>query len=142
MDGISKGKARVRYEFGTKVSVATTNKEGFVVGTRSMPGNPYNGHTLRQALEQVEILTETRPKRAFVDRGYLGHGVQTTAVYIAGHKRGLTPALQRDLRRRSALEQMVGHMNADGRLSRCALNGTLGDAPRRPVRLRVERRQS
>ena len=51
VDCISKGKARVRYEFGTKVSVATTHKEGFVVGMRSMPGNPYDGHTLREALE-------------------------------------------------------------------------------------------
>jgi IS5 family transposase len=128
VDCISKGKARVRYEFGTKVSVATTHKEGFVVGMRAMPGNPYDGHTLREALEQVEILTETRPKRAFVDRGYRGHGVQTTAVYIAGQKRGMTPALRRDLRRRSAIEPAIGHMKTDGRLSRCALKGTLGDA--------------
>jgi len=127
-DCISKGKARVRYEFGTKVSVTTTHREGFVVGMRSMPGNPYDGHTLREALEQVEILTDTRPKRAFVDRGYRGHGVQTTAVYIAGQKRGMTPALRRDLRRRSAIEPMIGHMKTDGRLSRCALKGTLGDA--------------
>jgi len=128
VDCISKGKARVRYEFGTKVSVTTTHREGFVVGMRSMPGNPYDGHTLREALEQVEILTDTRPKRAFVDRGYRGHAVQTTAVYIAGQKRGMTPALRRDLRRRSAIEPMIGHMKTDGRLSRCALKGTLGDA--------------
>ena len=128
VDCISKGKARVRYEFGTKVSVTTTHKEGFVVGMRSMPGNPYDGHTLREALEQVEILTDTRPKRAFVDRGYRGHGVQTTAVYIAGSRRGMTPALQRDLRRRSAIEPMIGHMKTDGRLARCALKGTRGDA--------------
>ena len=60
VDCISKGKARVRYEFGTKVSVTTTHQEGFVVGMRAMPGNPYDGHTLREALEQVEILTGTR----------------------------------------------------------------------------------
>lgn len=46
MDCISKGKARKRYEFSTKVSVATTNKGGFVVGMRALPGNPYDGHTL------------------------------------------------------------------------------------------------
>ena len=128
VDCISKGKARVRYEFGTKVSVTTTHKESFVVGMRSMPGNPYDGHTLCEALEQVEILTDTRPKRAFVDRGYRGHDVETTAVYIAGSRRGMTPALQRDLRRRSAIEPMIGHMKTDGRLARCALKGTLGDA--------------
>lgn len=127
VDCISKGKARVRYEFGTKVSVATTHKEGFVVGMRSMPGNPYDGHTLREALEQVEILTDTRPKRAFVDRGYRGHCVTTTAVYSAGSRRGMAPSLLRDLRRRSAIEPMIGHMKTDGRLARCALKGTLGD---------------
>jgi IS5 family transposase len=33
-------KARTPYEFGIKVSVAVTAKEGLVVGMRSMPGNP------------------------------------------------------------------------------------------------------
>ena len=75
-----------------------------------------------------EVSKLGRPKRAFVDRGYRGHGVQTTAVCIAGQKRGLTPALRRDLRRRSAIEPMIGHMKTDGRLARCALKGTLGDA--------------
>jgi IS5 family transposase len=128
VDCISKGKARVRYEFGTKVSVATTHREGFVVGMRAMPGNPYDGHTLREALEQVEILTDTRPRRAFVDRGYRGHGVETADVFISGQRRGMTPALRRDLRRRSAIEPMIGHMKTDGRLARSPLKGTLGDA--------------
>ncbi|WP_418904495.1 hypothetical protein [Cereibacter sphaeroides] len=39
VDCILKGKARVRYEFGCKVSIATTLKGGFVVGTRLLPGN-------------------------------------------------------------------------------------------------------
>ena len=61
VDCISKGKAHKRYEFGTKVSVATTNRGGFVVGMRALPGNPYDGHTLSEALEQVEILTDQKP---------------------------------------------------------------------------------
>ena len=64
---ISKGKARTRYEFGVKVPVATTLKEGFVVGTRSMPGNPYDGHTPEEAIEQVSILAEQTPKIVIVD---------------------------------------------------------------------------
>ena len=48
---LSKGKARQPYEFGVKVTVATTHKEGLVVGMRSMPGNPYDGHTLPEAVE-------------------------------------------------------------------------------------------
>ena len=107
---------------------------------RAMAGNPYDGHTLREALEQVEILSETRPRRVFVDRGYRGHGVQTADVFISGQRRGITPALRRDLRRRSAIEPSpmmleplahslaTGHMKTDGRLARCPLKGTLGDA--------------
>uniref|UniRef100_A4WPB0 Uncharacterized protein n=1 Tax=Cereibacter sphaeroides (strain ATCC 17025 / ATH 2.4.3) TaxID=349102 RepID=A4WPB0_CERS5 len=120
--------SRRTYEFGTKVSIATTLKGGFVVGTRSLPGNPYDGHTLGEALEQVAILTGHPPKRAVVDRGYKGHGVEHTQVLISGTRRGLTPALARALRRRSSIEPEIGHMKADGRLARCFLKGTLGDA--------------
>jgi IS5 family transposase len=57
-----------------KVSVAVTAKEGLVVGMRSMPGIPYDGHTVDSQLEQVEILTDVRSKIALVDRGYHGVG--------------------------------------------------------------------
>jgi len=131
VDCISKGKARKRYEFGCKVSVATTHREGFVLGMRSLPGNPYDGHTLYEALEQVEILAEARPTRVFVDRGYRGHAIAPdtgTAVYVSGQRRGMTRALRRALRRRSAIEPTIGHMKTDGRLARSPLKGTLGDA--------------
>ena len=128
VDCISKGKARVRYEFGCKVSIAATLDEGFIVGMRSFAGNPYDGHTLTPALEQVEILTDQRPDLAVVDRGYRGHGEDKTRVLISGTRRGLTPKLIADLRRRSAIEAEIGHMKTDGRISRCPLKGTIGDA--------------
>jgi len=128
VDCISKGKAHKRYEFGTKVSVATTTEGGFVVGMRSLPGNPYDGHTLHEALEQVEILTDRRPDMAFVDRGYRGHGVETVKVFVSGTRRGVTRTIAKLLRRRSAIEPMIGHMKTDGRLTRCPLKGTTGDA--------------
>jgi IS5 family transposase len=128
VDCISKGKARVRYEFGCKVSVVTTLDNDFVVGMRALPGNPYDGHTLAEALEQVEILTDQRPRLAVVDRGYRGHGVEGTRVPISGTRRGLTPALAAALRRRSSIEPEIGHMKTDGRLARCGLKGTIGDA--------------
>jgi len=128
VDCISKGKARVRYEFGTKVSLATTLDGGFVVGARSFPGNPYDGHTLAPALEQVAILTDQVPDLAVVDRGYRGHGVETTKVLISGTRRGITPLLARLLKRRSAIEPEIGHMKSDGRLTRCPLKGRIGDA--------------
>ncbi len=118
----------MRYEFGTKVSIATTLTGGFVVGTRSLPGNPYEGHTLGEALEQVVILTGRLAKRAVVDRGYKGHGVEHTQVLISGTRRGLTPALAKALRRRSSIKPEISHMKTGGRLARCFLKGTFGDA--------------
>jgi len=92
-------------------------------------GNPYDGQTLAPALVQVERLTGTTPKRCYVDRGYRGHEVAgMTEVVIAGRRRGLTPTLRRELRRRSAIEAMIGHMKLDGKLARKHLAGAVGDA--------------
>ncbi|MDQ6972808.1 MAG: IS5 family transposase [Mariprofundaceae bacterium] len=125
---ISKGKAHKRYEFGVKVSLATTSASGFVVGARSCPGNPYDGHTLAAQVQQVEALTGTMPNRCFVDRGYRGHGVAETRVFISGQRRGVTRTIKKELRRRSAIEPEIGHMKNDGYLGRCYLKGVEGDA--------------
>jgi IS5 family transposase len=125
---ISKGKARQPYEFGVKVTVATTHKEGLVVGMRSMPGNPYDGHTLPVAVEQVSILTDHLPKAVFVDKGYRGVNVPGVAIWRSGQKRGVTPAIKKAIHRRSAVEPAIGHMKNDGRLRRNWLKGRLGDA--------------
>jgi IS5 family transposase len=125
---ISKGKARTPYEFGAKVSLATTLKEGFVVGMRSMPGNPYDGHTLHETIEQVCILTEHQPTTAVVDKGYRGVEVEGVRILRSGQKRGITRSLRAMIRRRSAIEPAIGHMKMDGRLGRNPLKGALGDA--------------
>ena len=124
---IAKGKAHRKYEFGVKVSVATTNRDNFVVGMQALPGNPYDGHTLQGALEQVTRLTGQDPQRCYVDRGYRGHGVTDTAVFISGQRRNVTPTIRKELRRRSAIEPVIGHMKEDGKLSRSWLKGISGD---------------
>lgn len=125
---IAKGKAHKPYEFGIKVGIVSTSKESFVVGVKSLPGSPYDGHTLNECLEQTERLTGTLPKEAYVDRGYKGHGVNDTAVWIAGAKRGVTTAIKKKLKRRNAVEPVIGHMKNDGRLGRNFLKGSEGDA--------------
>ena len=125
---IAKGKARTPYEFGVKVSIATTLKEGLVVGMRSMPGNPYDAHTLAETLEQVSILTDTKPTTAIVDKGYRGVEVDGVRILRSGQKRGITRTLKAMIKRRSAIEPAIGHMKMDGRLNRNPLKGTLGDA--------------
>jgi transposase, IS5 family len=125
---LAKGKARTPYEFGVKVSITTTHKEGLVIGARSMPGNPYDGHTLAEALEQAAILSDAKPEVAFVDRGYKGVAVEGVNIYHPGLRRGITRGLRALIRRRSAIEPAIGHMKADGKLNRNWLKSALGDA--------------
>lgn len=110
-----------------KASFATTNDTGYVVGARSYPGNPYNGHTLYDQLQQVEIITGVKPTHCYVDRGYRGHGIKDIDIKISGQRR-LSKRQKKALRRRSAIEPDIGHMKTDGLLGRCFLKGAEGDA--------------
>lgn len=83
---IAKGNARTPYEFGVTVSIVTTLKEGLVVGPRSMPGNPYDGHNSHEALEQTAILSEVKLLMAFVDRGYRGVDIRGVQVWKSGQR--------------------------------------------------------
>ena len=127
---IAKGKAHKPYEFGVKVGVVSTSKESFVIGMQAFPGNPYDGHTLKASLEQAQRLTGRPPREVYVDRGYRGHGViqEGLKVWIAGAKRGVTVAIRKKLKRRNAVEPVIGHMKTDGRLARNFLKGSRGDA--------------
>ncbi len=126
---IAKGKAHRPYEFGSKVAPAVTNREGFVLASKSLEGNPYDGHTLDATIDQVIAMTGIEPERTYVDQGYRGHDyAKTDRVFITRQRRGLTPTIKRELRRRSAIEPMIGHMKADGRLGRNHLLGAASDA--------------
>lgn len=125
---ISKGKTRTPYEFGVKVTVATTLNEGLVVGIRSMPGNPWDGDTLEETVEQASILMDRMPKTVIVDRGYQGIKVEGVQRLRSGQRRGVTRGLKAMIKRRSAIEPTIGHMKTDGRLGRNPLKGSLGDA--------------
>jgi IS5 family transposase len=126
---IAKGKVHKKYEFGVKVGITVTNKSNFVLGARSFPGNPYDGHTLESCLEQAEILSGTRAKEVFVDLGYRGVEVPGVTIYKARQKRGVdTRRLKRALKRRNAIEPVIGHLKNDGLLGRNYLKGEMGDA--------------
>jgi IS5 family transposase len=130
---IGKGKANAPYEFGVKVSITTTNgraKAGqFVLHAKALPGNPYDGHTLKDALEQTQALTGREIERAYADKGYRGHDApKPLRVFLSGQTRGVFGAVKRQLRRRSAIEAVIGHMKNDGHLGRNYLKGREGDA--------------
>lgn len=125
---ISKGKAHKRYEFGCKVSVAATSRGGWFVGAMALHNNPYDGHTLVKALNQVERIAN-RPEYAFVDRGYRGHKYSgEVKVHVDKQRRGRTAkSLWRWMKRRAAIEPGIGHLKTEHRMDRNRLKGTTGD---------------
>ncbi|MFP6699842.1 MAG: IS5 family transposase [Alphaproteobacteria bacterium] len=129
---IAKGKAHKPYEFGVKVSLTTTNKRckggQFILHAKSLPGNPYDGHTLAEVLEETQALTGREIERVYVDKGYIGHKApKPLRVFRSGQKRGVHGQIKKELRRRSAIEPVIGHCKSDGHLDRNYLKGRNGD---------------
>ena len=130
---IGKGKANAPYEFGVKVSVTTTNARAkggqFVLHAKALPGNPYDGHTLKDAIEETQALTGREIERGYADKGYRGHDApKPLRIFLSGQKRGVFGRTKRELRRRSAIEAVISHMKNDGHLGRNYLKGREGDA--------------
>jgi transposase, IS5 family len=132
---IGKGKAHRPYEFGVKVSLATTlphSKGGqFIAHVKAMPGNPYDGHTLAAVLPEIEAQIGAPLARVVADRGYRGHNARPDMkfkVILSGQRRRVTDAIKRELRRRSAIEPVIGHTKAEHRMGRNFLKGAHGDA--------------
>jgi transposase, IS5 family len=100
-----------------------------VLHAKALPGNPYDGHTLAAVVEATERLTGCTIERGYVDKGYRGHDTPNPRrIFISGQKRGVFGIIKRELRRRSAIEAVIGHMKTDGHLGRCHLKGHAGDA--------------
>ncbi len=127
---ISKGKAHKRYEFGQKISITTTNRGNFIVASDLCQGNPYDGHTLSDALASTERNTGIAVTDAYVDKGYRGHSYQGSAkVHIAGSSnKKLSWSKRHRKKRRPAVEPKIGHLKSDHRMHRCFLKGLTGDA--------------
>ena len=136
---ISKGKARNRYEFGVKVSLAVTHKQGLMVGAKRFVGNPYDGHTLAAQISQCNDLIQaagSEVKQAFVDLGYRGVDADNPGVEVVhrGRIKSMCERQKRQLKRRQAIEPAIGHVKHDSprlprnRMIRCYLKGSIGDA--------------
>ena len=131
---IGKGKAHRPYEFGVKVSVATTLSHAkggqFVTHVKAMPGKPYDGHTLATVIPDMEALIGNTIERVIADKGYRGHNAPPDykfRVFIAGQKRRMTPKIKREMRRRAAVEPVIGHLKAEHRMDRNYLAHRAGD---------------
>jgi IS5 family transposase len=129
---IGKGKARAPYEFGCKVSIVTpvTAPKGgqFVLHAKALHGNPYDGHTLAPVIANLEKLTGVAVRRIHGDKGYRGHNYPDRfKVWISGQLRRVTKAIRREMRRRAAVEPLIGHLKDDHRMRRNHLKGREGD---------------
>jgi IS5 family transposase len=129
---IGKGKARSPYEFGCKVSLTTpvTKPEGgqFVLHAKALHGNPFDGHTLGPVVADTEKLTGVEVARVHVDKGYRGHNHPNKfKVWISGQVRRVTATIRREMKRRAAIEPVIGHVKSDHRMDRNYLKGRDGD---------------
>lgn len=132
MDCICKGKAKQPYAFGVKVGIASTLRGNLIVGARAFHGNPYDGHTLNEQLEQATILmqdSKAKPVTVFVDLGYRGVDADNPEVHIVhrGKVKRISDQERKLLKRRQAIEPIIGHLKADNRMDRCHLKGERGD---------------
>jgi transposase, IS5 family len=132
---IGKGKAHAPYEFGVKVSIATTlrhSKGGqFALHAKALPGNPYDGHTLAEIVPEMETAIGSGLDRILADAGYRGHNAPLShrfKIYTSGQKRRMTPAIKREMRRRAAIEPVIGHIKNEHRMGRNFLAHEQGDA--------------
>lgn len=132
---IGKGKARKPYEFGVKNAVVVSHKQGLMMGARTFPGYPYDGHILSAVLEQATNLTQDlciTIKQVVADLGFRGKEVDAdnpgVQIIHRGRFKSLSQQERRWLKRRQAVEPAIGHLKSDHRLDRCWLQGELGDA--------------
>ena len=132
---IGKGKAHKPYEFGVKASIATTLKRSkggqFAIHAKALPGRPYDGHTLESVIPDIEDLTGATLSRILADAGYRGHNAPKShkfRVFLTGQKRRVTPAIKRQMKRRAAVEPVIGHLKDGHRMDRNFLAHKMGDA--------------
>jgi transposase, IS5 family len=132
---IGKGKAHKPWEFGVKVSVTTPLKPAaggqFILHAAALPGRPYDGHTLAPVIAGIEAVTGVEIKHIVADKGYRGGNAPKPydmRVYITGQKRGMTDAIKRLMKRRAAVEPVIGHQKTDHRMGRNFLAHAIGDA--------------
>jgi IS5 family transposase len=118
---IGKVKAHRPYEFGIKVSVATTPAGSSLPMPQHLPGNSYDGHTLGTVIPQVQALIGNILHRCITDAGYRRHNAPPDhkfKVYTSGQKRRLTPQIKREFKRRTAIEPVIGHLKEHHRMGR------------------------
>ena len=130
---IGKGKDHKPYEYGNKVSIASTAKSNIIVGVVSHDKNCHDNHTLPEVLAHIEKSRGESVKNGVCDRGYRGKKTfGGTSIILPAPPLKRDNRYQRDKKRkrcqrRAAIEPIIGHLKSDYRLGRNYLKGTKGD---------------
>ena len=125
---IGKGKLNKPYEFGNKVGLAVSGRSNFVLCIKSFHGNPYDGHTLKETVEELRKIVAEPLQRVFVDRGYQGSNFsEKSKIYTPNTKKVLSKDDKQMQKRRSAIEPIIGHLKNFCRMGRNYLKGKIGD---------------
>ncbi|EKS00314.1 transposase DDE domain protein [Leptospira mayottensis 200901122] len=112
------------------MSLVTTSKSNWIVGVQALHCNPYDGHTWKDAINQMEKITSVRPKECYVDQGYKGtdHHPEDVQVYLSNKSRKKMTRWERMwMNRRSAIEPVIFHLKHDHNMIRNFLKGKEGD---------------
>jgi len=111
---IGEGKARKSDEFGVKVSVTLTHKQGFLMGARKFTGNPYDGHIQSAQWKQSTILLQdldVRPKQVLVDLGFRGkdvnQAISALEIINRGRIKSMTQIQRSWLEQRQAMQPAI-----------------------------------
>jgi transposase, IS5 family len=124
----TKGKAHKRFEFGSKVSIAVTQKTGVIVGALNFNSTEHDSKTLAKALAQYTNLTDKKAKAVYVDRGYRGpKTINETIICVPKPNKNITKTTRKKHSRRAAIEPVIGHLKSDYRMNRNFLKGIPGD---------------
>lgn len=125
---IAKGKVHKQYEFGVKVAIVATSNRGIILSCNTAPGNPHDSHTLEASLnDAIRTLGKESIKRAYVDKGYRGHGLKGAIQVVHAGQRPKDKKTKQELRRRPFIEAVISHLKGTCRMGRNFLKGKAGD---------------
>jgi IS5 family transposase len=131
---IAKGKAHKPYEFGNKVGMITTSRQGrkIITAIKAFSDNLFDGHTLAPLLHQMEINDFKLPKEIIYDRGGKGQGSIKGVQILTPDKAKKTDTpyqkqrKRKKFRSRAAIEPIIGHLKTDYRMAQNYLLDEMG----------------
>ena len=111
---IAKEKDHIQYEYGNKVSIASTAKTNIIVGAVSHPKNIHDNHTLPEVLEHIENSRGNVVLEAVCDGGYAGKKVfNETEIILANKGLKKDNRYQRDKKRKKCRTRVAIEPSSD-----------------------------